>query len=323
MKILHVCPINNKGEALTSWRNSQIESLADKCINYYFKSISRVNPLSLLKEGFRLRKFIKRNNIDLIHCHWGTSLSLISVLFSGKPVVVSYCGSDLLGSFKANGDKKIKGLISSYLSKFSSLLSNYNIVKSENLFNELPKKAQLKCSIIPNGVDPSFFYQIPKNESRDKLNLPKDKLIILFVNSGAWVKNPQMAYRIKNKLYDKSEIFYFLEISNIPHNKMVYYYSASDFLLITSHHEGSNNSIKESLYCNLKVISTPVGDAKEVLKGMSTCLISNCENEIVNFIETNSNSGHITPEYLKESLSIDFISEKIINIYEVLLRDRN
>ena len=319
MKILHLYPINSLSEKPTSWRNSQIESLSDTCDNYHFSVINRVNPLNLFFEGMRLKKYIKKNNIQLVHCHWGTSLSLIAVLFSNKPTIISYCGSDLLGSYNSKGKIKFKGRLSILLSRLSSLLSSYNIVKSQQLYDNLPRIGKQKCSIIPNGVNSRDFYPKSKEKSRQNLKLPLNKIIILFINSGAWVKNPEMAHSINNKLNNISKDFYFLEISKIPHDLMIDYYSASDFLLITSRHEGSSNAIKEALYCNLKVISTPVGDAIERLKYLPYCLISDNESEIVNFIVKNKDIDYSTPLEVKKPIDIITISEQIINIYAKFL----
>ncbi len=49
---------------------------------------------------------------------------------------------------------------------------------------------------------------------------------------------------------------------------------ASDVLLLTSYWEGSPNVIKESMACNLPIISVDVGDVKEVISGTFNCFLS-------------------------------------------------
>ena len=49
--------------------------------------------------------------------------------------------------------------------------------------------------------------------------------------------------------------------------------NACDALLFTSNWEGSPNVIKESLACNLPIVSTHVGDVHERLKGIKGCVV--------------------------------------------------
>ena len=54
---------------------------------------------------------------------------------------------------------------------------------------------------------------------------------------------------------------------------MVQYYNAADLLLITSRSEGSPNVVKEAISCNCPVISTNVGDVKEIIKDIDSCYV--------------------------------------------------
>jgi teichuronic acid biosynthesis glycosyltransferase TuaC len=53
-----------------------------------------------------------------------------------------------------------------------------------------------------------------------------------------------------------------------PPDLVPIYMSAADCLLLTSVHEGSPNVVKEAVTCGLPVVSTDVGDVREVLDGV-------------------------------------------------------
>jgi glycosyltransferase involved in cell wall biosynthesis len=50
---------------------------------------------------------------------------------------------------------------------------------------------------------------------------------------------------------------------------MPLFLNAADALLLTSRHEGSNNTVKEALACNLPIVTTACGDVRERLAGVS------------------------------------------------------
>src|SRR5207249_11054945 len=59
--------------------------------------------------------------------------------------------------------------------------------------------------------------------------------------------------------------------SGAPHAEIPYSMSACDVLVCTSMQEGSPNVVKEALACNLPVVSVPVGDVAQRLRGVEGC----------------------------------------------------
>ena len=62
-------------------------------------------------------------------------------------------------------------------------------------------------------------------------------------------------------------------IKSVAHEKLIHVYNAASLLLLTSFHEGSNNTLKEALACNLPIVSRNAGDAKERLSGVFNCRV--------------------------------------------------
>src|SRR5437870_5388440 len=59
--------------------------------------------------------------------------------------------------------------------------------------------------------------------------------------------------------------------SHWPQAPMPDYMAACDALVLTSAQEGSPNAVKESLACDLPVVSVAVGDVAERLQGVAGC----------------------------------------------------
>jgi glycosyltransferase involved in cell wall biosynthesis len=243
--------------------DSQMQSLRNLGIQIDYGYLSaRKNPISLLKAGLRIRKVAKENQVDLVHVLWGATASFITVLFSPVPVVVSYCGSDLYGNYKPDGSKAILGKISTVLSRISSYWAKAIIVKSDLLTKLLPLLVRRKVTTIPNGVNLSSFYPMSQVEAKQKLGWDIHKKYILFFNgSGAFVKNQPLALEVVEKVLRKDQNVEIFLAKNIVFEDLVWYYNAADVMLLTSFHEGSNNSIKEAMACKLPIVSVNCGDA--------------------------------------------------------------
>ena len=82
----------------------------------------------------------------------------------------------------------------------------------------------------------------------------------------AYVKNKPLAEAAFQILQAQLPAAQLKLVQGVPHAELIWYYNAADVLLLTSYHEGSNNSIKEALSCNLPVVSVDVGDAAERLE---------------------------------------------------------
>ena len=74
----------------------------------------------------------------------------------------------------------------------------------------------------------------------------------------------------------KADMFYADQVSI---NEMPVYINAADAVLLTSKHEGSPNIIKESLACNVPVVSVDVGDVRERIEKINGCRI--CDSDRV------------------------------------------
>jgi len=219
--------------------------------------------LNYFKAILRLRELIRAKKFDLIHGHYSYS-GCVAIFQRTLPVIVSFMGSDLYGSFKANGTITIQGFIDIWLSRFLQLFVNGIIVKSKGMQQLLIRKE--KSIVLPNGVDFEIFKPMNRDDCLEKLGLNKTKKYVLFIG------NPNIprkgyatatkAIKILSSEYDNVEL---LEVYRVPHKDIPYYMNAANVLILPSIKEGSPNVVKEAMACNLPIVATDVGDVKEVI----------------------------------------------------------
>jgi teichuronic acid biosynthesis glycosyltransferase TuaC len=300
---------------------SQMRSLADCNVAVFYGFLyGRKSLWKLCRAGFKIRKMVQQEKIQLVHVLWGTTTSAMVILFSPVPVIISFCGSDLFGVVDAAGQRLLRGRLSRLLSQLSALGAAKVVVKSRALKQVLWECIYPKTIILPNGVDSTVFYPITRDTARSSLGWsPAEKILLFFTGGGAIVKNRQLAesvFVLVQKMVPEAK---FCCVDNVPHEVLVYYYNAADVMLLTSHHEGSNNSLKEALCCNLPVVSVDCGDAIERLEGVRNCSVhrnrdpASMAREVVSILQRATRSNGC--EHMK-NLEIRVIASRLRVIYE-------
>ena len=199
-----------------------------------------------------IRRKIKDGRYDIIHAHY--SLSAFAVSMAGMHrMVVSLAGSDVMGS----------SLLLPVTRLFCRFRWRKVIVKTDAM------KARLRCgdiSVIPNGVDMRLFAPAPKREARELLGLPDKKIVLFAADPSREEKNYPLAQEAVRRMGRDDAML--LPVHGVPHDRMPLYYNAADVLILTSLWEGSVNSVKEAMACNLPVVSTDVGDVRSNTAGL-------------------------------------------------------
>ena len=176
--------------------------------------------------------------------------------------------------------------------------------------------------IIPNGVDLSVFKPMNKNRCLEKVRWDKNKKHILFAaNPNRLEKNFMLANNAFEAL-NRNDIELHTMI-NIDHKMVPYYMNAADVVILTSLWEGSPNVIKEAMACNRPIVSTDVGDVRNIVDKTNGCYIcTNNSNDIsqkisfaLNFKETN---GRLNISHLDKNE----VAKKIGNIYKKIISER-
>ena len=203
--------------------------------------------------------------------------------------------------------------ITKYFARFKF---NHSIIKSKIMQSKLIKGTNY--SVIPNGVNFHNFYPIDQFTARKELSYNTDsQVIILFVSDP---KRKEKNYKLLKDAFDlvRSSKKELLIANDIPHDMLNFYYNTANVLVLTSFHEGSPNVIKEAMACNLPIVSTDVGDVKDVIDDTEGCYITSYDpKDVAEKIEMALDFGKRTNgrENIKH-LEINAIAKKIIDIYE-------
>jgi glycosyltransferase involved in cell wall biosynthesis len=259
-KVLHLIPARSRA-SMPIFIQRQLSALSGTVTNYeaYFSG-SHASARSILRTIFELRATITRDNISIVHAHWGGVLALVACIASLGlcKVVITLRGSDV------NPTPSDPALISYTRRLFTYLavpFADYVIAVSEGLAKRIRVN---RLAVIPDGIDLGVFHYIKKKEAETALALPSGELRVFFY-AGA---NPKV------KGYDLARAAVHRASKIDPRIKLVVVttgkspreinllLNASDCLLMCSDFEGSPNIVREAITVGLPVISVDVGDVR-------------------------------------------------------------
>ena len=233
----------------------------------------RISPGGVVRNVRELRIQVTRFRPDLLVAYYGTMVGAVTRSAAGGiPFVITFRGSDLLGSSNPGWKWQLRDRLGRFLSLWAASGARQIVVNGSGLYQSLPVGLRAKTHNLPNGINTEIFSPIPRDLARRQLGWPVEEKVILFnagVGSGQVVKNRPLAEEALALLSNVR-----LEaISNCTREEVALRMNASDCLLVTSLHEGSPDLVKEAMACNLPVVSVPCGDVPERLQGVSLSFI--------------------------------------------------
>ena len=287
----------------------QIESLNKLgAVNEVFFINSREEGKgAYVRSLWKLRRLLKQNRYDIIHCHH--SFSGVIFLLSGR-----WINTRRLLSYQS--DPRNEG--GRILFRVLYLFFNRIILK-----NKPKKNGLLKLVYLPNGVNTSFFVPMDKNQCKDKLGLDKSKRYVLFMDS--YNRRPcKRIDRFSRTLAILRDKFHHtdlepLVLTNTARNLIPAYINASDLHLLTSDFEGSPNSVKECMACNIPVVSTPVGNVSDMLSDVGGSHVAGSFNpaELAELSDRSLNTQNINSRdtLAVKGLDIEAVAIRLLDLY--------
>ncbi|PKP43549.1 MAG: glycosyl transferase group 1 [Bacteroidetes bacterium HGW-Bacteroidetes-12] len=302
MKVLFICS-GNKKTIISPIVNSQAESLTRIGIHVDIFPVQGSGFFGYLRNLKSLRKHLRNNKYSILHAHYGMSGILASLAKGNSTLIVSLMGSEVYGS-------KIWLYIFRFFSKY---LWTKTIVKTSSMAKNMKTR---DLHVIPNGVDLNSFFPLEKSIARKKINIDSDEPIVLFpANPSRKEKNFELAKKACELSHVK-----LIWLDNIPHNLVNYYYNAADLVLLTSYYEGSPNAIKESMAANRPIISTDVGDVKELFGNTPGCIICGYNEKEISSLINDVIGSRFNPGGLERLVEVGLddisIAKRIKELYE-------
>lgn len=201
----------------------------------------------------KLWRKIATEHYDVLHCHH--ALSLIILCMTGWPFF-----KKTVLSYQNDPDREWGGKVFNLFRIFV----NQFIIKNRSEYLKYPKTVYL-----PNGCNQDFFCPMDKTECRNMLGWDLNKKYVIYMDSNKGVRTQKRRDRfdatvelLKSKYgYDVETIV----MRNTRREEVPVYLNAADLHMISSDFEGSPNSVKECMCCNTPVVSTDVGNVREMI----------------------------------------------------------
>jgi glycosyltransferase involved in cell wall biosynthesis len=201
-------------------------------------------------------------NPDVVHVHFG--YSGLAVPRTTVPIVTSYYGDDLNGTWKSGGGITAKSRLGILVSQWISVRSRRCIVVSVGMRDRLWRRAvREKTIVVRDAVDTALFRPLSRSEARRRRGVPEDAILILFPHEASEpTKRLWLAEAAVAALRSRCPRARLWVVNDVLPDEMPWVYAAADAMIITSALEGGPSSAKEALACGLPVVSVLVGDVE-------------------------------------------------------------
>lgn len=276
-----------------------------------------VYPKALLA----LPRAARRASYDLVHIHYGHT-ALAGIGIRQRPLVISYCGGDLLGN-PDDGGITLKSRLEAAVFRQVARVATVTITKSDEMEQALPGSLRAKNYVLPNGVDLDMFALRSREQARAQLGWRLDEKIMLFLGDPDDPRKNVALARSAAELVKHDVASTRLHVAwGVTPEEVPVLMNAADCLLFTSRSEGSPNVIKEAMACALPIVATPVGDIPERLQAVGNCFVRDpSPGSMAQALVEALGCDH-APEARAavEALRIGAVAERLLEIYDAAMK---
>ncbi len=235
-----------------------------------------------------------------------------------------------------------------WLSQVAMRLSDCNIFVSEQLLQRAGRVQH--AAVVPCSVDTEAFRPLDRKECRKQLGWDENTTYILFSKEFSdRVKNYPLAKKAVEILTQDHSISdlpipskggangvtgvplsegvggvgasgdtpVLLELYGYTREQMPLLYNACDCALLTSFSEGSPQFIKEAVACGCPVVSTDVGDVREVVAGVPNAFLTTYEpQQVADCLRRAMAVGHLSSPALPARYTTPVVADTLYALYQ-------
>jgi len=325
MKVLILTAIYPTADnpAFGSYVRTQVESLKAAGVDVDLLVLKdRYRKLIYPKAILQLRQRLANSPVDLVHAHYGF-VGMVARTQWKVPVVVTYHGSDILGWINGRGERERLGALLAGMGRVLARCVDAAIVQSDEMARKLHGSS---VYVIPHEVDLKVFQPTEREQARTELGLnPFKKYLLFAANPKVGVKRFPLAAAVADCLAREDLDLELLVVSKESQQRLALYMSACDALIFPSFQEGSPNIVKQAMACNLPIVSTDVGDVRQLIGSTKDCHVCNPSvpefaarvREILMHRKRTDGREHI------HHLESSSVAHKVMEVYEDVLRKQD
>ncbi|HEU4876209.1 MAG TPA: glycosyltransferase family 4 protein [Pyrinomonadaceae bacterium] len=236
-----------------------------------------------------LRRLLRRERIDVLHCHFLGSNTWYAALSGFRPLVITVMGGgDVCGpGWQPDGTRA--RILTPFALRHADLITSWSRIMADAVRPYVREGTPIE--VIHGGVDLKRFHPGPKpNSLREKLNLPPDATVVfsprlmrplsnitqIAAAAGLVVQQLPQAHFVfvapaeeRNESYE-SEVRTILRdvgaadnarfVGAIPHDEMADYHRLADVTISIPSTDGTPMTVLESMACGTPVVVSDIPD---------------------------------------------------------------
>jgi glycosyltransferase involved in cell wall biosynthesis len=208
-----------------------------------------------------LRRACRRERFDVVHAHYGLS-GVLAAAQTGAPVVTTFHGSDTWVAWQRAA--------SWVAARRCQPIAVAQVVAARLGVSHAP--------VIPCAVDLDLFKPMGREEARHRLGWPVAGRCVLFPASRtdrSKIRNKRVDLfdAVVSRLRLQTPDVFTASLDGLDREHVALAMNAADVAVMTSEREGAPVVVKELLACETPVVSVPVGDVGETVRGLPGCAI--------------------------------------------------
>lgn len=315
-------------------------------IELLFQPTSKKNASSIftkltyLTYTRKLKNAIKQFAPDVLHAHYATSYGLVGRLCGFHPFVISAWGTDVM-KFPEQGGFNKKLLVNNF-KKADLICATSNTIK-----DYINKVIDKPVKIIPFGVDceqfvplkqsnkneivigcikslePIYRIEMLINAFKAALDKSTDKKLRLLIVGGGSLEN-----QLKDLCKQLNIVDQVTFTGKVQHNEVISYYQQMDVFCNLSEYESFGVSIIEAMACELPVVATETGGAKDIIVSSELGMLVGVNSldgatkvilQLVNDADLRNKIGKKSRAHVLEKYNWDTNVTEMISEYKKLL----